>query len=473
MLVMAFHRCLFFVLQLIGFSLCYKARSKIFTFLDKRIFSKFQSRTQLFSNVAVPLQSNIPEILPLTSEPPLKILLCVEPTPFNYISGYANRYKEMLDHLKTAGDDIKIITSDNSNDAPNQYNGYPILNLKGMPLLYYKAIRISFDIRGKIKEVIKQFKPDIIHCSSPSFLIFGSLIWSKIFNIPIILTYHTHVVEYTRSYEKFPGSVWFVESVVRMCHKNGDLTLCTSPQLVDVMKELGIAEVDLWPKGVNTKVFNPSFRSEAMRSKLSKGHIEAPLLIYIGRLGVEKRLYRLKAVLDAIPGSRLAIIGKGPAEDELKEHFRGYPVHFAGTMTGEPLSQAFASADIFVMPSDSETLGFVAIEAMASGIPVVGVNAGGLPDIIQHGVTGYLAENNDNMIEFINYTKKIIADKELCKSLGSSSRKLAESWSWEAATSKLRNVFYRKAIALRKAKQNRMIEVNRDVFDIYRPDLAF
>lgn len=86
-----------------------------------------------------------------------------------------------------------------------------------------------------------------------------------------------------------------------------------------------------------------------------------------------------------IPKARLALVGGGPDSESLKEHFKGTKTVLAGQMTGEALSQAFASADVFVMPSDTETLGFVVLESMASGVPVVGANAGGIPDLIDDG----------------------------------------------------------------------------------------
>lgn len=88
-------------------------------------------------------------------------------------------------------------------------------------------------------------------------------------------------------------------------------------------------------------------------------------------MGFEKKLDRLKAVLDQVPGARLALVGSGPAEKKLKEALRGYPVVFTGPLVGQELSEAYASCDVFVMPSDSETLGFVVLEALASGVPVV------------------------------------------------------------------------------------------------------
>jgi sulfoquinovosyltransferase len=197
-------------------------------------------------------------------------------------------------------------------------------------------------------------------------------------------------------------------------------------------------------------------------------------LLYVGRLGIEKKLNRLRKVLDANPTARLAFVGGGPAEESLKEYFKGYPVTFLGSLSGEPLSQAFASADIFVMPSDSETLGFVVLEAMASGLPVVAVNAGGLPDIVEDNLNGALVENDDNAEEFSARIQDWISDKEKRIKLGQQARKWAEKWSWELATSELRNIHYRQAIKnFRNKYPAKEEQAPLPEYSYYRPDLAF
>ncbi len=131
------------------------------------------------------------------------------------------------------------------------------------------------------------------------------------------------------------------------------------------------------------------------------------------------------------------------------------PVVFTGQIVGEKLSEVFASADAFVMPSDTETLGFVVLEALASGVPVVAVAAGGLVDIIEHESTGYLAENDDNMDDFSERVKSLLEDASLRERIGSNALRYTQQWSWEAATSKLRNIQYRKAVALHRCKDDR------------------
>ena len=277
-------------------------------------------------------------IPPLRTEPPRKVLLCVEPTPFNYISGYANRFQEMLKYLKQAGDDVSIFTADSDPNPPKSFLGFPILTHRGFGLPLYNQVTITFDLAGGIPKLLKSFRPDLLHVSTPSAMVIAATLWASIFKVPLVMSYHTDLVGYFKAYLKVPGAGKLAELLLKFFLSRADLVLCTSPQLKEEMIKLGITHVDVWQKGINTETFNPSFRDESTREFLSAGHPEAPLLLYVGRLGTEKKLERLKVVLDRNPGCRLAFVGKGPAEEALKKHFEGYPVVFAGQMTGTSLS---------------------------------------------------------------------------------------------------------------------------------------
>jgi sulfoquinovosyltransferase len=229
-----------------------------------------------------------------------------------------------------------------------------------------------------------------------------------------------------------------------MAHNRADLTLVTSPPMKQELTENGIPSVEVWRKGIDTERFDPKFRSEEMRSRMSDGNPDAFLIVYVGRLGAEKRLKDIKPMLEKMPNARLSIVGKGPQMEELQEWFKGTNTMFMGQLSGDDLSAAFASADAFCMPSDSETLGFVVLESMASGVPVVGANAGGIPSIIDDEKTSFLAEPGD-IDGFVKCLTKL-QDTKFRDEMGKAAREEAERWGWEAATSVLRNVQYTKAL---------------------------
>ena len=210
----------------------------------------------------------------------------------------------------------------------------------------------------------------------------------------------------------------------------------------------GIPRVDVWRKGIDTVRFDPKYKSQQMRSRMTDGNPDDFLMVYVGRLGAEKRLKDIKDIMARMKSTnaRLCIVGKGPQEPELRKHFAdGGNTVFTGQLSGDDLSAAFASADAFVMPSDSETLGFVVLESMASGVPVVGARAGGIPDIIDDWKTSFLVDPGDTE-GFAERLEELASDRKLREEMGRAARAEAERWGWEAATSVLRNKQYTRAI---------------------------
>jgi sulfoquinovosyltransferase len=388
---------------------------------------------------------------PLSRHPPRKVCFMIEPTPFTHVSGYANRFQEMLKYLHKAKDNVDILTVDSQTPAsklPKNFLSYPIRHTQGFTFPLYNHISLSVDLpEMKGAKIIEKFQPDLIHVTSPGFMLFAALFYARVMKVPLVMSYHTHLPSYGKNYL---GFVPYVEEIcwelLRWAHSRADLTLVTSSQMKAELQANGIPRVDVWRKGIDVERFHPKFYSEAMRERMTDGNPNDFIMVYVGRLGAEKRLKDIKDMLERMPSNtRLAIVGKGPQQEELHEYFAGTNTVFLGQLSGNELSSAFASADCFVMPSDSETLGFVVLESMASGVPVVAANAGGIPDIIESGKTGYLVNPDDTE----GYVKKLLAiksDSRLRARMGKASRQEAERWGWEAATSYLRNVQYERAL---------------------------
>ncbi|EEC43145.1 glycosyl transferase, group 1 [Phaeodactylum tricornutum CCAP 1055/1] len=386
---------------------------------------------------------------PLRRNPPRKICLMVEPTPFTHVSGYANRFKEMLKFMAKAGDEVDILTVDTKTPAhelPTACSGFSIKHTQGFTFPLYNQISLTFDLpEMKGAQMLEKFKPDLIHVTSPGFMLFASIFYARVLCIPLVMSYHTHLPSYGKNYLSFvPGIENFCWELLRWAHARADLTLVTSPQMQEELTRNGIPRVDVWRKGIDTDRFDPKFRSTSMREKMTRGNADDFLMVYVGRLGAEKRLKDIKPMLERMPNARLCIVGKGPQEEELHDYFKGTNTVFTGQLDGDELSSAFASADVFVMPSDSETLGFVVLESMASGVPVVGAAAGGIPDIIDDGKTGFLVPPGD-IAGFVSRLESL-RNAKFRTQMAKAARKETERWGWEAATSYLRNVQYEKAL---------------------------
>ena len=173
-------------------------------------------------------------------------------------------------------------------------------------------------------------------------------------------------------------------------------------------------------------------------------HTGGALLIYVGRLSAEKQIERIRPVLEALPETRLALVGDGPHRQQLEKHFEGTATTFVGYLAGDELAGAYASGDAFLFPSSTETLGLVLLEAMAAGCPVVGANRGGIPDIISDGNNGCLYEPDGvdgGSASLIEATRKLLGNDVERQALRNAARSEAERWGWAGATEQLRGYF--------------------------------
>jgi glycosyltransferase involved in cell wall biosynthesis len=323
-----------------------------------------------------------------------------------------------------------------------EYKGSKIFGVSGFPLPLYPELKLALP-RPAIGEALRLFRPDIIHVVNPAVLGLAGLYYAKTLDIPLIASYHTHLPQYLQHYGlgMLEGLLW---ELLKAGHNQAQLNLCTSTAMMQELTEHGIERVDLWQRGVDTELFQPHLASQEMRSRLSQGHPDSPLLLYVGRLSAEKEIDRIKPVMESIPGARLALVGDGPHRQALEKHFEGTPTHFVGYLQGLELGAAFASADAFIFPSRTETLGLVLLEAMAAGCPVVAARSGGIPDIVEDGVNGFLFDPTDEN-GAIAATQRLFANPEERENLRHNARREAERWGWSSATRQLQN--YYRAIA--------------------------
>ncbi|CAB9515910.1 Sulfoquinovosyl transferase SQD2 [Seminavis robusta] len=390
-----------------------------------------------------------------------KVLVLVEPSPLTYVSGYANRFQALFKHLDSQQTNFEVVTVDvHSGQKPDSHLGRTVHHTAAVPIPWYNELGLSVDWRFQIGRVIRRMRPDILHVSSPGLLPFPALLYSRLFQIPLLFSYHTHMPIYVRSYvPKFMGlqrgCEWLSWQLIRIFHSMVDATVATSPQIVQEFKDHGIPRCFLWEKGVDTERFHPRFKSQEMRHRITNGNPDDFLIVHVGRLGREKRIDEIKEILHKMDNTRLCIVGHGPYEKQLHKNFAefGDKVHFTGLLHGDELSQAYASADAFCMPSDSETLGFVVLESMASEVPVVGCNAGGIPHTIRpvENTGSFLVETGD-IDGYVEKLKLLQSNVELRQRMGRRSREEMLRWSWEDSMSQLREETYRVA---KENKHNR------------------
>ncbi|MEX2540794.1 MAG: glycosyltransferase [Trueperaceae bacterium] len=360
------------------------------------------------------------------------------------IDGVVTRIVRTLEHLRDLGHEVLIFAP---HHPPPEYAGFRVVRVPGVPFRpWYPELVLGMP-RPRLGRELDAFAPDVVHVVNPVILGMWGTAIAKQRNLPLLASFHTDITQYAQHMKlSFLGP--FSRTFLREVHNQAHLNLCTSGPMVRAARELGIRRVRLWPKAVDTERYQPSNRSSEMRSRLSAGDPEAPLMIYVGRLSFEKRLEWLHAPITRLPGVRLAFVGAGPAEGFLRKRFESTRTVFTGYMSGDELAQAYASADVFAFPSDTETLGFVAMEAMASGVPAVGANAGGIPDVIQHGQNGLLFEPGD-LDDLTEKLDLLLRDADLRMRLAGAARLSMEGLSWRVATEKLVE-YYRLAATVQR-----------------------
>jgi glycosyltransferase involved in cell wall biosynthesis len=233
----------------------------------------------------------------------------------------------------------------------------------------------------------------------------------------------------------------------RQLHNRADINLCTSEATMNYLSEEGVKRVHLWPQGVDARRFHPDKASEEWRDRLSGGHPEDRLLLYVGRLAPEKGIERLKTILLEVSRTRLAIVGDGPARENLEHEFRGTLAVFTGALQGEDLASAYASADAFLFPSTTDTLGLAMIEALASGLPVITARGGASGEIVSEGENGllYKADSTSSLVAAV---RRLLSDEGFRVALARRARTAAEERDWRSSTHTLRG-YYKEALGRR------------------------
>ncbi|MEB3321436.1 MAG: glycosyltransferase family 1 protein [Synechococcaceae cyanobacterium] len=356
------------------------------------------------------------------------------------VDGIVTRLTKTVEHLVAAGDEVLIFCPEG---APDSYCGARVEGVPAMPLPLYPELKLALP-RPAVSEALDRFRPDLVHVVNPAVLGLGGIWLARTRSLPLVASYHTHLPKYLEHYGMgmLEPLLW---ELLKAAHNQAQLNLCTSTAMVQELSEKGIQNTALWQRGVDTDLFTPDLRCEAMRQRLHGPHSDTSnLLLYIGRLSAEKQIERILPVLQAMPEARLALVGDGPHRQQLERVFEDTPTTFVGYLAGEELASAYASGDAFLFPSSTETLGLVLLESMAAGCPVVGANRGGIPDIVSDGENGCLYDPDDpgSLTEAVG---RLLGDAATRRQLRLAARAEAERWGWAGATDQLRN-YYRQVL---------------------------
>lgn len=310
-----------------------------------------------------------------------------------------------------------------------------VKQVKSVPFFLYKDYKMGLPFFEGIKRQMDEFKPDLIHICSPTLLGVYGLNYATRNNIPVVTSYHTHFIDYFSYY----GLSWLEPTgwaFLQWFHNKCKMTYAPSQSAINQLLSRGIRDVALWERGIELDKFSPKFRDMELRKSVRAENI--PILLFVGRLINHKDLDVLAAADKILKAKgyffKIVIVGDGPMRVELEERLPD--AHYTGYQYGENLSKWYASADIFTFPSTTETFGNVILEAFASEIPAVGVNAGGVADIINHDFDGLIAQPK-NPKDFAKNVERLLAHPDYRLKLGRQARKTAKRYSWREINRRL------------------------------------
>jgi len=359
------------------------------------------------------------------------------------IDGVVNRTLNLIRQLPRHGDELLIVCP----QAPGcDQCPVPVLEVPSFSFPLYPEYRIGMPDR-RLVESLRRFEPDVLHYVNPFAFGFrcNDVLRKSGLRVPSVFSFHTLYGEFVKGYKALKPMSALIWWLMREYHNRADVNLTVSGIMQAELVTRGFERVELWPPAVDSELFHPNRRSMAMRNRLTNGRPERKLLLTVSRLAPEKNVGFLAYLLREFPDACLAIVGDGPARAELERRFNGLDARFVGYLKGAELASAYASADAFVYASETETMGNVVLEAMACGCAAVVPNAGGIPNLVSHGNTGFLYRPRD-VQDAAQWTRSILSDGAIRTQIGMAARLAIEERNWEQSVGRVRET-YLQAIA--------------------------
>jgi glycosyltransferase involved in cell wall biosynthesis len=271
------------------------------------------------------------------------------------VNGVVRTLTETISRLKARGHVVEVV-------APDRFTTIPCPG--------YPEIRLALAPRFGVRKTLGTFRPDIVHISTEGPIGWSARAWCIRHIVPFTSAFHTRFPEYVAARTRLsPDFIW---PIMRTFHKGSRAVLTATQSLRDELEGRGIKPTQLWSRGIDHAVFHPGQPSHP-----SLQHLAKPIMLSVGRVAVEKNL---EAFLDADVAGTKVIVGDGPARAYLQARYPG--AVFLGTRHGAELASIYASADVFVFPSKTDTFGLVMLEALATGVPVAGYPVQGPLDIV-------------------------------------------------------------------------------------------
>lgn len=366
-----------------------------------------------------------------SEHPRLKIAVVTETYPPE-INGVATTIGVMVQGLIERGHQVDLIRPRQPHDGANgQRPVCPEVLVRSLPLPGYSALRFGMPAGRTLKARWLALRPDVVQVVTEGPLGWSAVRTARTMRIPVCSDFHTNFHAYTTHY----NAGWLyrpIASYLRRLHNATASTMVPTEELRDCLSHFGFERVTVVSRGVDTALFSPSRRSDELRRQWG-ADADTTVVILVGRLAAEKNLDLLFHAFDALrarrPQARLVVVGDGPERRRLEQQYPGHC--FCGIRTGESLAAHYASADVFLYPSLSETFGNVTIEAMASALAVLAYDYGAAREHIRHDVNGLVAPFGDEA-SFLQQAAALGHEPDRIERLRRAARKRAETFDWNS-----------------------------------------
>lgn len=371
----------------------------------------------------------------------LKIAMVTE-TYLPEVNGVANTLGRMVKGLLKQGHTIHLIRPrQHKQDCAANEEQYRETLVSCMPIPGYKELKFGLPAKRALMSLWTKQRPDIVNISTEGPLGWSALSAAKKLNIPVSSSFHTNFHNYSQHYHigllQKP-----IATYLRHFHNLAACTMVPTGSLRQQLESKGYKNVLVVSRGVDTELFHPSKRSSELRTSWNATD-ETPVVMLVSRIAPEKNLHLVIQAFDHMrtinPLAVLVIVGDGPSRPELEK--QNPHVVFAGMQTGEALAKHYASGDIFLHASMTETYGNVTMEAMASGLATVSFNYAAANQHIQHDVNGLLAPFADNDA-FIKQSVNLISNMEQVQRIRLAAQETTDGLSWDKVINVMESVLF-------------------------------
>jgi glycosyltransferase involved in cell wall biosynthesis len=349
------------------------------------------------------------------------------------LNGVSLTVRRAVDHLRERDHTVDVIRPRQPADRVSRDCDEDVL-MSGMALPVYPGVQFGFPAARRLKALWEERRPDVVHIATEGPLGWSALKAAAALRISVTTDYRTHFQRYSGHY----GVGWLarpIEAYLRTFHNRAHVTFVSTTALQRDLVSRGYRNVARVGRGIDAELFNPGRRKALLRSQWGLQDNELAV-IYVGRIAPEKNLDLAVRAFDRIratlPSARMVWVGDGPARRRLQ---RLNPSHvFTGVQRGEDLANHYASGDLFLFPSLTETFGNVTLEALASGLAVVAFAEGAAA---QHGVDGVSARLVESGAEerFIEAAVEVASNEGLRVRLGTQARLAVEGLAWPVVLS--------------------------------------